>query len=106
MAKPPHADEGLICPFHKADMSTVCHTCPLWTQVRGKHPQTGADVDTWSCAIAFLPVLLLENSKQSRATTVATEDLRNEVVKSNDGRAQMLGSFASSQIPQLLVGQK
>ena len=46
MAQAPHADKGMICPLHKQDMSKVCHKCPLWVQVRGKNPQSNAEIDS------------------------------------------------------------
>jgi hypothetical protein len=80
MAQIPRGDEGMICPLHKEDMSTVCHKCPLWTQVRGKHPQTDQEVDRWACSLAWMPLLLIENSQMQRQTGAAVESLRNEVV--------------------------
>jgi len=84
MAQVPHADPGLVCPLHKLDMAEVCHKCPLWVLVRGTHPQTGKEVDNWNCSLAWLPVLMIENSQQQRATATAVSDFRNEVVKTND----------------------
>lgn len=78
MSQAPHADRGLLCPFHKKDVSKVCHTCPLWIQVRGKHPQSGHETDTWVCAIAFGPVATMDAARQSHSTSVAIESLRNE----------------------------
>jgi len=46
MPQIPRADAGLICPLHKVDTSKVCHKCPLWVQVRGKHPQR---MKNWIC---------------------------------------------------------
>jgi hypothetical protein len=43
------------------------------------NPNTGEQVDDWGCAIAWLPVLLIENSQQQRQTGAAVESLRNEV---------------------------
>ena len=34
----PHAEAGQICPLHKQDVSEVCHKCPWFTRVIGKHP--------------------------------------------------------------------
>jgi len=73
----PHAAKGLICPLHKKDVSKVCHTCPFWTQVRGTNPNTAEPVDNWQCAIAWLPILLIENAQQARQAGAATESLRN-----------------------------
>lgn len=81
MSQIPHADEGAICPLHKEDMSKVCHKCPWWTLVRGKHPQTEQMIDEWRCAIALLPVLLIENAQVSRQTNAAVETFRNGVIQ-------------------------
>lgn len=80
MVKVPHADEGSICPLHKKDTSEVCHTCPWWTRVIGKNPQSEEMIDDWRCAIALLPMLLIENAQQSRQTGAAVETLRNGLV--------------------------
>jgi hypothetical protein len=81
MVKIPHADEGAICPLHKVDTSTVCHKCPWWTLVRGKNPQSEEMIDDWRCAIALLPMLLVENSQVQRQTGAAVETFRNGMVK-------------------------
>ena len=39
------AAKGKICPLHQKDMSTICHKCPWWTQLRGKNPNTGQPID-------------------------------------------------------------
>tara|TARA_R100001086_G_C11679478_1_gene215306 strand:- start:103 stop:492 length:390 start_codon:yes stop_codon:yes gene_type:complete len=52
--------------------------------LQGKNPMTGADVHEWGCSIAWIPLLLVENSSQSAKTTAATESFRNEMVKSNN----------------------
>jgi hypothetical protein len=81
MVKIPHADEGTICPLHKVDCSTVCHKCPWWTLVRGKNPQSEEMIDDWRCAVALLPMLLIENAQMSRQTGAAVETFRNGVVQ-------------------------
>lgn len=77
----PHAEEGQICPLHKADVSTVCHKCPWWTRIVGKNPQSEEMLDQWACAIALLPILLVENAQQARATGAAVESFRNGMVQ-------------------------
>jgi hypothetical protein len=84
MAQTPRAEPGLVCPLHKLDMSEVCHKCPWWTLIRGKHPQTGQELDQWGCAVGFLPMLLIENAQMSRGTGAAVESFRNEMVKLNE----------------------
>lgn len=70
---------GKFCPLIKKDCIGL--KCSWFTQVRGTNPNTGAEVDEWSCAISWLPVLLIENSQQQRQTGAAVESFRNEVTK-------------------------
>ena len=81
--KIPRGDENLICPLHKQAMSEVCHKCPWWVQVKGKHPQSKQEIDDWQCAIGWVPLLLVENAQQSRQTGAAVESFRNEMVRAN-----------------------
>ena len=73
---------GNYCPLVKKDCIGL--QCSWFTQVRGTNPNTGKEVDEWACAMAWLPVLLIENSQQQRSTGAAIESFRNEMVKSND----------------------
>ena len=86
MTQIPHADKGSICPLHKVDMSKVCHRCPWWTRVVGKNPQSEEMIDRWQCAIAWLPMLLIENSQQQHQTKAAVESFRNSVVEAVQAR--------------------
>jgi hypothetical protein len=87
MAQIPRADEGLICPLHKKDMSEVCHKCPWWYRIRGNNSNTGEEVDDWRCALSWLPMLLIEGAQQSRQTGAAVESMRNEIVARMDNQA-------------------
>ncbi len=71
-------EPGTHCPM--LDKECIQFKCAFWTQLRGTHPQTGAEVDEWACAVAWLPVLLIENAKEVRQGAAATESFRNEVV--------------------------
>jgi hypothetical protein len=64
--------------------------CAWFIQVRGVNPNTGKEVDEWACSMAWLPVLLIENSQQQRQTGAAVESFRNEMVRSNEKTGQML----------------
>jgi hypothetical protein len=70
------------CPLGHA-----CFKCIWHTKLRGMNPQTGQEVDSEGCAIAFLPILMIENSQQQRHTSAAVESARNELVKSLSGAA-------------------
>jgi len=64
--------------------------CAWFTQLRGNNPNTGEPIDEWGCAIAWIPVLLIENSQQQRQTGAAVESFRNEMVKSNEQTTLLL----------------
>lgn len=98
MPQKPIADKGSVCPFHNKDMSKVCHTCPLWIHIRGTNPNTGADEDRWSCAFAWLPVLMIENSQMQRQTGAAVESFRNAVTREHARDDQTLPYY--NQLPQ------
>lgn len=75
--------------------------------MRGHNPNTGKDVDEWSCAVAWLPVLLIENSQQQRSTGAAVESFRNEMVKANEVGQQVLLAATGAQVhPQINMEAK
>lgn len=96
MARKPQSESTYLCPFFKEKQEDVCHKCGFYTQVRGRNPQTGEEVDNWACSIEWLPMLLIENSQQSRQTGAAVESFRNEMVRANDVTAQVLFSAAAA----------
>jgi len=51
--------------------------------LQGKHPQSGQNVQEWGCSIAWLPLLLVENTGKQVQTNAAVESFRNEMVKAN-----------------------
>lgn len=77
----PRAKKGMKCPLWQKDMSTVCHTCEWWVQLRGKNPQTHKDIDHWGCAISWLPILMIENTQQARQAGASTDKVANEIAK-------------------------
>jgi len=76
----PRAGKGIVCPLHRKDCSTVCHKCPWWTKVTGKNPQSEEMIDDWRCAVALLPMLLIEGAQMTRQAGAAVESMRNELV--------------------------
>jgi len=58
--------------------------CAWFLKLRGTNPNTGSEVDEWGCSIAWLPLLMVENTQMSRQTGAAVESFRNEVVKANE----------------------
>jgi hypothetical protein len=64
--------------------------CAWFMKISGKNPNTGKDTEEWGCAMAWLPVLLVENAQQSRSTGAAVESFRNEMVNQNARNLQKL----------------
>jgi hypothetical protein len=84
---------GNFCPLIKKPCMGI--ECSWMTQIRGTNPNTGAEVDEYGCAIAWLPMLMIENSQQQRQTGAAVESFRNEMVKANETSQQVLLAAAS-----------
>lgn len=59
------------------------HRCAWFVKLAGTNPTTGEQVDESGCAMAWVPILLVENSKQQRSTAAAVESFRNEMVSAN-----------------------
>ena len=59
-------------------------------KIRGNNPNTGEEVDEYGCSMAWLPMLMIENSQQQRSTGAAVESFRNEMVKANDVSQRVL----------------
>lgn len=57
--------------------------CGWFIQIRGRHPQTGEEIDEYGCAMAMMPMLMIENSRQTSQAGSAIESFRNEMVKQN-----------------------
>lgn len=81
----------------------VKHNCPLngfepckqldcawFVKLAGTDPNTGKPVDEFGCAMAWMPMLLIENAQQSRQTGAAVESFRNEMVKQNQTSHELL----------------
>lgn len=77
------------CPLHSFEPCRQLD-CAWFSQLRGTNPNTGEAVDEWGCAVAWMPMLMIENSQQQRQTGAAVESFRNEMVKANNVTSQLL----------------
>ena len=68
-----------FCPLIKKPC--IKHECKWYIQVMGKDANTGQNINDFDCAIAWLPVLLIEGSQQTRQAGAAIESFRNEMVQ-------------------------
>lgn len=71
-----------ICPLLKKEC--IGADCTFWVHMLGQNPQTGQSVDQFDCSIKWLPMLLVENARQTRGAQAAVESMRNEVVQRQD----------------------
>jgi hypothetical protein len=79
------------CPLNNFDPCRQ-FDCAWFTQLRGHDPNTGKEIDEWGCAIAWMPVLMIENSQQQRQTGAAVESFRNEMVQANATTTELLAT--------------
>jgi hypothetical protein len=68
----------------------TCDRCHWNIHIRGIDPTTNQEVDQEKCAIAWIPVLLIENSQQQRSTGAAVESFRNEMAGANEAYANVM----------------
>jgi hypothetical protein len=75
--------------------------CAWFIQVQGKNPNTGEDLNEWGCSMAWLPLMMIENSQQQRQTGAAVESFRNEMVKANNNTLELINSTSNLNIGML-----
>lgn len=99
-------EQGKLCPLLNKDC--VGLTCSWYTQVRGTDPQSGREVDEYACAVAWLPMLLIETSKEVRQGAAATESLRNQVAATSATSIKLQLAIAgiTKGLPQLAAASE
>lgn len=83
----------MICPYlsstdldgNLVKVNCLKHECAKYVQVIGTNKNTGADMSEWKCSDAWLPLLLIDNTQESRISGATMDSLRNHVV--NVGKA-------------------
>ena len=78
--------------------------CAWFIELRGNNPQTGEDMSEWGCSIAMLPVLLIENGRQTLHAGAAIESFRNEMVKANHNSLELMAAAAEGRKAKLIEG--
>lgn len=76
--------------------------CAWFIKVAGRHPQTGEIIEDWGCAIAWQPILTIENSNMQRQTGAAVESFRNEMIRCNETGQRILLAAATGAVPPAL----
>ena len=80
-------ENGDICPM--LGKTCIGLQCAWFTKVQGTNPQTGKDIEDWGCAVAWLPMLAIENSQTNRMSGAAVESFRNKMVSQQDELLQL-----------------
>lgn len=70
---------GTFCPLVNGECKKL--ECVWFTQIAGSHPQTGEEFDEWGCAIAWMPILSIENTKRLNEVGASIESFRNATVE-------------------------
>jgi len=83
MAKP-----GTFCPL--LQKTCIEHKCAWYTRLMGNNKNTGQPIDDYGCAVAWMPVLMVETAYETRQTAAAIESLRNENVRGQDATRRVL----------------
>lgn len=77
--------------------------CAWFMKIAGTNPNDGQPTEEWGCAMAWLPILLIENAQQSRQTGAAVESFRNEMVESNKVSQTIMALTAKSNGKQIEI---
>ena len=93
--------QGTFCPLVQGECKRF--ECAFFTQVRGTNPNTGQEIDEWNCAVALMPMLLIEGAQQSRQTGAAVESFRNEVSTNGGALVQMIAGVAQQSMEKRLL---
>ena len=73
--------ERKFCPLIKK--TCMGSDCMFAVKLRGTDPNSGEAVDDEACAIAWMPMLTIENTKVNNETGAAVESFRNEAVRNH-----------------------
>jgi len=68
------------------------YKCMWHTKVQGLDPNTGEELEDWSCAISWMPSLQIEQGRINRGQVRALESFRNETVKGQSEFNQILSN--------------
>ena len=72
-------EKGHTCPYLKR--KCIKEDCMMWVCVRGYNHNTGKEVDEYGCSIAWMPILLVDNTQKNRETGASVDSLRNTITQ-------------------------
>lgn len=89
----------ITCPLGSKCQEVVdgkMHQCAWFIELKGKNPQTGDEIDEGNCAMAWQPILLIENSSQTRDVARSVQDLRNRTLEQQKKAIEVIQNAESS----------
>lgn len=72
--------------------------CSWFMKISGTNANTGQSVDEYGCAVAWLPMLLIENAQQSKQTGAAVESFRNKMIEQQQNILEFVSQDEVKQI--------
>jgi hypothetical protein len=85
---------NLSCPLgHKCqtyDSTGLVDQCLWYVTLSGSNPQTGDPVNQAKCAVAWMPIVGIEQAMTNRGQTAALESFRNEVCSAGHRNAELM----------------
>lgn len=90
---PEKPGKRLDCPLTRKEC--LGPRCMWWCKLSGTAPD-GSQHDEWHCAVATLPLLLIENAKECRQLGGAIESWRNTEHQNFGGLAAALSRVAEA----------
>lgn len=85
------------------------HRCGWYTKVVGKDPQSESSFDEWRCAMAWLPVLLVNVAATNQGQTQAICSFRDEMIDRQipaDSIAMLLSALTASIIERRALSER
>jgi len=67
----------------------VQHKCAWYIHVQGHNPNTGEEMNTWDCSIAWIPIMQIEQSSKTNQAAASVESFRNEMVDAQAKNQQL-----------------
>jgi hypothetical protein len=72
------------------DGKQIIFRCPWYVRVRRIDNNTGDELDQFSCAIAWMPTLMINTANEARKGAAATESFRNEMVEQGEQTQKLM----------------
>lgn len=70
--------------------------CAWYTQLQGENPQTGEPLNESRCAMAWQPVLMVENNRATTQNSAAIESHRNATNKRQEQALRLVAAIGGA----------